>query len=937
MRWLHLSDFHVGKDGYGQARLFKEILAHVRNRVESGMAPDFVFITGDLANHGKVDEYAEFYGNFLLELSSIVDASDEPRILVIPGNHDVDRTAAQLIEAHTVRRRAPQLFDPDAPGLSQRRNLLPRFEQFQNSDVTYPGVHWLASREGAFRFDRDSNGVRWRVVGINTAWLSENDHDRHQLSPGLPLVESLLDNAAGIDHTIVLGHHPTDWFVDDDQRMIDAVFSKHRVLYLHGHLHKSRARHSHAGAASYLAIQGGAAFQARDDDRWVNGFMWGEHRQGDTHLRIEPLVWAKDFRSWVVDGSAFPPEWASGESGVWHVPLPQPATPKELDGPVPARRTVPRVESSAEAITLSDGWQFIDLGFLETRRKPVPEAEMLRYFDGRIPRWATALDASVPHRDIVGDLKAAIQARLEEKRCSLTLLLGAGGEGKSTALLQTTARLVEEGCVDLVLWHYDEQAPLRTDDVLKLPASEKGWLVVSDDADLVARDVYRVAEAVAVSGRTDIHFLLTCRDTDWQAAEGETLPWSLVIERSTLVLRGMTESDARNIVNAWSRHGAQGLGRLARVSQEAAVEQLLRAAAEEAEGSDGAFLGAMLRTRVGPEMREHVRALLSRLRERAAPGGTLLDAFAYIVAAHEAGLVILSRPVLGEALGCATGDVRRKLLVPLGEEAAAIAAGQTILTRHKAIAETAIVLLEESFGYDREELLVELVTAANRAGRLGQFVPSLGDWEYLGGSFFDNGESVLGLRMAQAVVTQSPHNPFFRAHLGNLLRRADQFERAAEVFRDAGLTTNRHRGYFAEWSYVETQAGNPAVGAWLAIVSIGDRTEMRPPALNQVKIGIGALASSFTDLCSEFADTAFCNAARDAGVLLDNWQSSGSVDFMPDPGRDKAAYLATSLTRAAFAAHEQREFDLPTWVPGPDSLESTRLEAAIRRAVSHWR
>ncbi len=68
LRWLHLSDFHVGKDGYDHRRLFAPLLDHVRERVGRGAAPDLVFITGDVANQGRETEYQEFTEGFLLPL-----------------------------------------------------------------------------------------------------------------------------------------------------------------------------------------------------------------------------------------------------------------------------------------------------------------------------------------------------------------------------------------------------------------------------------------------------------------------------------------------------------------------------------------------------------------------------------------------------------------------------------------------------------------------------------------------------------------------------------------------------------------------------------------------------------------------------------------------------------------------------------------------------
>ena len=49
IRWIHLSDFHVGKDEHGELMLFTSILNDIKKRIDIGLCPDMVFITGDLA------------------------------------------------------------------------------------------------------------------------------------------------------------------------------------------------------------------------------------------------------------------------------------------------------------------------------------------------------------------------------------------------------------------------------------------------------------------------------------------------------------------------------------------------------------------------------------------------------------------------------------------------------------------------------------------------------------------------------------------------------------------------------------------------------------------------------------------------------------------------------------------------------------------------
>jgi 3',5'-cyclic AMP phosphodiesterase CpdA len=70
IRWLHLSDFHTGKDLAAQETLFNSILANVEERIKSRseLAPHFVFITGDIADKGKKDEYEFFNTHFLEKL-----------------------------------------------------------------------------------------------------------------------------------------------------------------------------------------------------------------------------------------------------------------------------------------------------------------------------------------------------------------------------------------------------------------------------------------------------------------------------------------------------------------------------------------------------------------------------------------------------------------------------------------------------------------------------------------------------------------------------------------------------------------------------------------------------------------------------------------------------------------------------------------------------
>lgn len=127
IRWLHLSDFHVGKENYSQISMFGKILANVGDRVKKGMVPDLVFLTGDIANKGREEEYKEFEDNFLIPLCEILGDGWDEKIYSVPGNHDIDIgiLESKAVKKHHVLDSIQNFLDPDESGLKLRKPLLP--------------------------------------------------------------------------------------------------------------------------------------------------------------------------------------------------------------------------------------------------------------------------------------------------------------------------------------------------------------------------------------------------------------------------------------------------------------------------------------------------------------------------------------------------------------------------------------------------------------------------------------------------------------------------------------------------------------------------------------------------------------------------------------------------------------------------------------------
>jgi predicted phosphodiesterase len=320
IRWLHLSDFHVGKDEYAQRQMFERILKHVESKSAEGSKPDFLFITGDLANKGQRAEYDIFNRDLLIPLQTLLGSDIGERTFVVPGNHDVDRTKNQALDRKEMIEPKGRYFDPTDEGKSLRELLHPRFKAYSEQDLNGTKRQWVLSSEGSFAQVQELNGLSIGIAGINTAWLSKDDNDRAQLTPGKALVEHALQQLKHCHVRLVLGHHPIEWLFPNERRMISALFGQSGIIYLHGHLHEIWAEPQYGGGTSFLSIQSAAAFQAREGEPWLNGLVWGWLDLKRNRIGLQPWTWKAAHQGWVLAADAFPDNHRNNDC--WEYPLP---------------------------------------------------------------------------------------------------------------------------------------------------------------------------------------------------------------------------------------------------------------------------------------------------------------------------------------------------------------------------------------------------------------------------------------------------------------------------------------------------------------------------------------------------------------------------------------------------------------------------------------
>lgn len=828
IRWLHLSDFHVGKDNYEQVRLFEKILEEIERRKDEGFVPDYVFLTGDIANKGAKKEYEMFRSGFLTPLQEMFGV--ETVVIAVPGNHDVARPSPDGLDRDALLKPS-KLFDASKEGKSARDQVLPRFKPYkQTMSTTGMSPDWLAFDKAVAIHKRELTNKQVGVIGLNTAWLSKGDDDKNKLTPGHRLVDAALKELSQCDIKIVLGHHPLNWWHDDEEQQIRRLFAEHHVIYLHGHKHKAEGRFEEGGADQFLVLQAGAAFQAREGDKWVNGFTWGEIDPAAAEVRISPIKWVN--REWKPDFDALPNKRRIDQTDWFRFPLPGAST---------ALARIAKVDTPP-------GWMRLDAKWMAEQKRDITQADAQRFFDGAEPTWALAQSPHFPVRHQAKPLLESVIGFRGEDRPQIAWVRGPTAEGKSMLLRQLVARALEEQPTLQVLWHQDENQGLNAQSFEALLMTDARWLVVSEHGHGLVRSLQTLASRLKQKGQCHVQFLMAAHDSDWKLVKADSIYWSQFSQYDEVNLSGLPPEDAQAIAQTWLHFGSQmNSAASAHHTPEALAQEMLLAAKDEgAQGS--AFFGALLTLRYGHDLKGHVRALMEKF--DALPvqgGGTVGQAFHYIAAMHAQGFEFLSTKVLAKTMGCDEAVFKRDVRKPLSDEAAT-GTGQFLRTRHHKIAATVLQLCEDE-DIDLKDLYLPLVEAAILSCRVEDvWMDEIANWEYdLTKHFAEIGRKDLAIAIAEKMHGTAPNNSHYVVKLARLRRENKDFPGAINALKALTPPPQNNRAYWLEWGMVSGKQEKWLANAALHAYSISDDLKTQLTDENVVK-AFNGLAMVFDQL-----------------------------------------------------------------------------------------
>ncbi len=318
VRFLHISDIHLRPQRvkrYDQDRVLRGLLAFLE-RDRASFPLDLIFVTGDLAQSGKADEYA-LVVDLLKRVLEITSVPPE-RMFVVPGNHDVDRDVGRwLLRTLSRDEEAITFFeDPRSRAFHEQK-----FAEYKKS----MGSLFGATRPLGIGVGGDAvevvevKGARLAVASFNSAWFAQGDDDKLKLWIGDPNVQRAIDRVADEEalFAIALMHHPFEDLHPVDRTDVERQVERGFDLLLRGHLHNPQA-HSLAGQrGGFIQVAAPASYQG---SQWGNGCFLGEIRPRARTVRLRPYMYASGPDPWVLDTKVFPDDAEDGHCRTYSVP-----------------------------------------------------------------------------------------------------------------------------------------------------------------------------------------------------------------------------------------------------------------------------------------------------------------------------------------------------------------------------------------------------------------------------------------------------------------------------------------------------------------------------------------------------------------------------------------------------------------------------------------
>lgn len=253
MNILHITDFHYSEETKALADVVSAIVDAL-GKIEEKI--DFVLFTGDLVQNGTIKaDYIKAANVLFIPILQKLGLDDD-KLLMCPGNHDIDRTKIYPSLSNEINN---AISNDVIDAFYKKKDKL-----YQDSLAPHANyLEFLRTRAGITEDNtnplysiqyRQLNDEKIAFVSINTAWLSDIGNHRSVLSSASSVSVNDKDNLlyplaaleeirreirqSGSKFKVLLAHHPLYFLKDMNQFEVENFVYGEFDAVFYGHIHK---------------------------------------------------------------------------------------------------------------------------------------------------------------------------------------------------------------------------------------------------------------------------------------------------------------------------------------------------------------------------------------------------------------------------------------------------------------------------------------------------------------------------------------------------------------------------------------------------------------------------------------------------------------------------------------------------------------------------
>jgi predicted MPP superfamily phosphohydrolase len=310
LTWLHLSDWHQKGEDFDRRVVRDALIKDIENRkkISPDLAKiDFIAFSGDIAFSGKSGEYKSAKRELFEPILNVCKLKSD-RLIIVPGNHDLNRTEFKMLPPDLC---SPLKNNRDVQEwLTNKRALLRVIEPFFEFKKFVSKFTGQKHPEFANILQLEMDGKEVALLGLNSAWMcgrrinSDKEIDDYgTLLIGEPQVYEALEKASSAYIKIAIFHHPFEWMAQFDRNRVESRLMNECDLILCGHQHDPDVKLLIGPLRNCAIIPAGSCYNRREPEgaRYINAYNFA-HFNFDTRATTVFLRrWSEKRQEWIMD------------------------------------------------------------------------------------------------------------------------------------------------------------------------------------------------------------------------------------------------------------------------------------------------------------------------------------------------------------------------------------------------------------------------------------------------------------------------------------------------------------------------------------------------------------------------------------------------------------------------------------------------------------